>query len=357
MTDKSKLKPGDPGYHPGLDPNQSAKEANFTDELDYDLPKSYRQTENYKQNHALVDKVNDCRDDWTKVYDATLNPHTGDAYLIKAGQVIRMEHLYDRAQVVDWLFITPDLQDVSCMGNSVAFDGFWLKKYYQVLSGAREMKPMVTMIRDDTTDDFAPEGWGRHIWIYHCSPEWQNIFYPDAAPQINSCHMNFVQGFNRIPAIAAIEDEEERKAYVRLLAMQGHNFQTFQIMDIFHKADEKQTKLMLGVCGDVKKGDGLEFYANTDVYAICSSCPYGDFTSPVFGPKAKLPDPLAFSVWETGIKPPPPPEWKDWHGAFYDMVDNGQKDISPRTEDCFKGHLDSGPNGTELWLPNVKRKD
>ena len=115
-------------------------------------------------------------------------------------------------------------------------------------------------------------------------------------------------------------------------------------------------KIMLGECGPVKKGDGLEFYANTDVYVIASSCPYGDFTSPVHGPKAKLPDPLQYRVFETGIKPPEPRVWRDWDGAFYDMAANGQKDISPRTPESYKQNPDSGPNGTEIWLPHVKPK-
>ncbi|GLP96224.1 DUF1989 domain-containing protein [Paraferrimonas sedimenticola] len=326
---------------------------NFSEALDYDLSKTWRQTDAYKKNVEVVDKVCASSKDWKFVYEQTLEPHTGDAYLVKKGQVIRMEHLHDRAQVVDWHFITPDLKERSSMGNSVCWDGFYLKKYYQVMSNAGEMKPLVTMVRDDTTDEFGPEGYGNHIWIYHCSPEWQNMFYPDAGPEINSCHMNFVQGFHRVPAIAAIEDEQERKDFVNVLAS-DHNFQTFQIMDIYYKPEEKQSKIMLGVCGDVKKGDALEFYANEDVYVVVSSCPYGDFTSPVFGDKAKLPDPLKFTVWDTGIQPPEAPEWKDWSGAFYDMVESGHKDISPRTEESLRTVPTSGPNGTELWLNTEK---
>lgn len=330
---------------------------NFSEKLDYDLSNSYRQSDEYKMNRDLVDRVNDNKPNWDLVYESILHPHTGDAFLVKAGQVIQMEHMFDRAQVVDWLFITPDLEDVSSMGNSVCFDGFWLKKYYQVMSGAGRMKTMVTMIRDDTDktkDEWGPsERWGRHIWIYHCSPEWQEMFYPKAKPHINCCHMNFVHGFNRVPAIAEMPDGPMKRSYINHLAA-SHNFQTFQIMDIDYKADEEQMKIMLGECGPVKKGDGLEFYANTDVYVIASSCPYGDFSSPVWGEKAKLPDPLQFRVFETGIQPPPPRDWRDWDGAFYEMVESGHKDISPRTAESYAEKPDSGPNGTEIWLPNVK---
>ncbi len=330
---------------------------NFSEKLDYDLSNSYRQSDEYKMNRDLVDRVNDNKPNRDLVYESILHPHTGDAFLVKAGQVIQMEHMFDRAQVVDWLFITPDLEDVSSMGNSVCFDGFWLKKYYQVMSGAGRMKTMVTMIRDDTDktkDEWGPsERWGRHIWIYHCSPEWQEMFYPKAKPHINCCHMNFVHGFNRVPAIAEMPDGPMKRSYINHLAA-SHNFQTFQIMDIDYKADEEQMKIMLGECGPVKKGDGLEFYANTDVYVIASSCPYGDFSSPVWGEKAKLPDPLQFRVFETGIQPPPPRDWRDWDGAFYEMVESGHKDISPRTAESYAEKPDSGPNGTEIWLPNAK---
>ena len=330
---------------------------NFSEKLDYDLSNSYRQSDEYKMNRDLVDRVNDNKPNWDLVYESILHPHTGDAFLVMAGQVIQMEHMFDRAQVVDWLFITPDLEDVSSMGNSVCFDGFWLKKYYQVMSGAGRMKTMVTMIRDDTDktkDEWGPsERWGRHIWIYHCSPEWQEMFYPKAKPHINCCHMNFVHGFNRVPAIAEIPDGPMKRSYINHLAA-SHNFQTFQIMDIDYKADEEQMKIMLGECGPVKKGDGLEFYANTDVYVIASSCPYGDFSSPVWGERAKLPDPLQFRVFETGIQPPPPRDWRDWDGAFYEMVESGHKDISPRTAESYVEKPDSGPNGTEIWLPNAK---
>lgn len=336
-----------------------APSPNFSEKLDYNLSNSYRQTDAYKKNHDLVDQVNDARNKWDLVHEHVLHAHTGDAILLKAGQVLQMEHLHDRAQVVDWLFVTPDLKDISSMGNSVCFDGFWLKKYYQVMSGAGRMRPMVTMTRDDTEktkDQWGPsERWGRHIWIYHCSPEWQNMFYPDAGPEINSCHMNFYQSYNRVPAIAEMEDTPLKRIFLNHLAG-GHNFQTFQVMDIYWHAEEEQMKIMLGECGPVKKGDGLEFYAHTDVYVLTSSCPYGDFSSPVYGPKTKLPDDLQFRVFDTGIAPPPPPEWKDWDGAFWRMAQNGQKDISPRTPGSYSEKPDSGPNGTEIWLPNAVKK-
>ena len=309
-----------------------------------------------RASDAHVDRVNDARSDWKLVYETILNPHTGDAFFLKAGHVLQLEHLFDRAQVVDWMFITPDLKSQSSMGNSVTMDGYWVKKYVRIWSAQNDgigMSPMVTMSRDDS--DKTPnwggpsESWARHPWLYHCSPEWQEALHPDAGPQVNSCHMNFVQGFNRIPAIAAIEDDDERKALVNRFAC-DHNFQTFNPAHIHWDTEQQQMKLQLGPCGPIKKGDGAEFYAEMDLYAVGSSCPYGSFTEPPHGPGARMPDPVRIRVYDTGIAPlAHAGGWKDWHTAFYDMVENGQKDISPRTMESYKEKPDSGPNGTELW--------
>ena len=108
-----------------------------------------------QENAAHIDKMNAARDDWELVYESVLNPHTGDAFLVKAGQVISQVAMFDRPQCCDWLFVTPDLKRVSSMGNTVPFNGYWMKKYTRINSAQSSgdgvgMSPMVTMSRDDT---------------------------------------------------------------------------------------------------------------------------------------------------------------------------------------------------------------
>ena len=306
------------------------------------------------ENNAHIDEMNAARDKWKLVYESVLNPHTGDAYLVKAGQVIQQVAMFDRPQCCDWLFITPDLKRQGSMGNTVPFNGYWMKKYTRI-NGHQDngvgMSPMVTMSRDDTENyenwGGPDETWASHQWLYHCSPEWQQCLFADAKPQFNSCHMNFVQGFNRVPAIAAIEDETERRRVANQLAA-GHNFQTYNPLQIAW--DGENMKIQIGPCGPLKKGECVEFYAEVDVYAVISSCPYGSFNQPPYGPGGRMPDPALFRVFDTGFAPlDHQGGWNDWHTAFYDMVDNGLKDISPRTPDSYHQKKDSGPNGSELW--------
>ena len=309
-----------------------------------------------KESNAHIDKVNAARESWKLVYESTLNPHTGDAYLVKAGQVLQMEHLFDRVQVVDWMVITPDLKIQSSMGNTVPFDGYWINKYTRIHGQQNDgigMSPMMTMNRDDAAKypnwGGPTEEWASHQWLYHCSPEWQECLFPGAPPQINSCHMNFVQAFLRVPAIAAIEDETERRELANQFAA-GHNFQSFNPLHIAWNEESRNMKIQLGPCGPIKKGEGVEFYAEMDVYMVGSSCPYGNFIDPPYGPGARMPDPARIRVYDTGIAPlDHAGGWNDWHTAFYDMVKNGQKDISPRTPESYEQKPDSGPNGTELW--------
>ena len=77
---------------------------------------------------------------------------------------------------------------------------------------------------------------------------------------------------------------------------------------------------------------GVEFYAEMDAYVVISSCPWVNQTKAVGEIE---PVPLYISVWETGITPLVPPDWKDWQTPFWDAVAVGEKDISPRTPDSY----------------------
>ena len=297
----------------------------------------FKQSEMYQGNVALVDNVVAEKANRTLVYENVMQPNTGDAFLVKAGQVIRLEQRDTVVQVNDWILISPDLSEWSLLGNCAGLQGFNISKYYHVMSNTRSMKPMALMVADEAPDDFAPEGWNRHFWFYHCSPEWNENWYPGIPEGDNSCHVDFVHGINRIPAIHAIEDEQERKDKVNMLACM-HGFQTFQLLGWNTAVDGHNTTVSLAPSPDIHVGTGVEFYACMDLYAVITMCPHGNIGGPGSGPrwdneKKKHADlrPVHISVWETGIKPNDPPTWRDWEGYFYDQVAKGEKDISPRT--------------------------
>lgn len=311
------------------------------------------ETDMYKNGQRLVAELDKRRDDRKLVYEATLNGHTGDAYLVKAGQTIRLEQRHPVVQVCDWMFIKPDLSDFQCYGNSAAFQGFYLQEGYQILSRIGRMEWLAICSRDETPDDWMPDGWGHHFWHWHCSPEWTEILYADNIPAgINTCHINFTQGLLRLPAIQAIEDEAERRRVVNDLA-NNHNFQTFQVCK--HEdttwEDWKNCIILLGGSPQLPEGTGVEFYVPEDVYVVISSCPGVDITIPAWDGESKSEPqhyPVYISVYDTGVTPPDQPIWKDWDGVFYNQVAQGGKDVSPRTAESYKEKPDSGPHGDEF---------
>ncbi|MGI9616315.1 MAG: hypothetical protein ACR2QO_25595 [Acidimicrobiales bacterium] len=47
------------------------------------------------------DRVVDAQEQRTLAYEAVLEPHTGDAFLMKPGQVIRVEQRHETTQICD----------------------------------------------------------------------------------------------------------------------------------------------------------------------------------------------------------------------------------------------------------------
>ena len=299
--------------------------------MEFNYVDKFQQTAIFQDQKAHVDKVVAARDSRKLVYESILEPNTGDAYLLQPGQVIRLEQREDRTCVVDWMFITPDLREESCYGNSAPFQGFYLYKYYQILSQIGRMRPLAVMIADEVPDYFAPDPWSAHFWHWHCSPEWIQMLAPHKGPEQNTCHGNFMHGLARIPAIQAIEDEDERIYTINKLASH-HNFQTFQLMQHVHGRDlSGRTNLFvkMGESQPVPYGTGVEFYATEEVYAVLSQCPQGDQRTAVEGDSPLRPSYI--SVWDTGIEPIAPPQWHDTQAVFRRQIASGEKKISART--------------------------
>jgi uncharacterized protein YcgI (DUF1989 family) len=267
-------------------------------------------------------------------YESVLEKHTGDAYLVEAGQVIRFEQrptLHNgRTQILDILFFTPDLEQWSDHLSTTAVGGFNPRLYGSLWTQSGYLKKIVTIVADEYPYDELPDKVNHMFFAAHCSSEYIQLAYGKDAALHNSCHMNFLQGVNRIPAVADIEDEAERRKTVQWLA-DRNDLNVFQPNQII--PDETgNTRGKMYLSPSVPDGTGLEFYAEQDCYAVVSNCPYADQNLPL--PDAD-PNPVYVSVWDTGIPPAPDRDpdlvpGDEWEPAIYEMFGDGTKDVSPR---------------------------
>ena len=251
------------------------------------------------------------------VYEDLCHPHTGDAYFVNAGQVIRMEQrpsLHNgRTQIGDVLFITPDLEQISDHLNTGALEGLNPRLYSGIWTQSGYMEKIATLVADEFPYDRLEHDNVSHIFFAaHCNAEWITLAH-GADANVNSCHENFIHGFHRLPAIQAIEDEKERRKKVQLLA-DRNDINIFQ-PNWFAQDDKGITRCNLFPSPAVPDGTGIEWFAEKDLYTIISNCPYADQALPF--PEAK-PNPIYISVWDTGFEPetdhlslPPGSEWQE----------------------------------------------
>lgn len=303
---------------------------------DNDPVKTYeRKTQPNKPfyDKVIATKENDTR---TLVYEALLEKHTGDAYLVKAGQVIRFEQrpsLHNgRTQIIDVLFITPSLEQYSDHLNTSAFDGLNQKLYSGVWTQSGYVRKIATCIADEFPYELFNDKNVTHMFFAaHCNADWLTMLY-GAEGNVNSCHENFIHGFNRLPAIHAIENAEERHAKVQFLA-DRNDINMFQ-GNQFLQDENGITRCKLLPSPTVEDGTGVEYYAEMDMYAVVSSCPYADQALPF--PEAD-PNPVYVSVWDTGIAPEADNhlglDAMGWRDTVYKRI--LEKGISSRTPDSY----------------------
>jgi len=281
-------------------------------------------------NKVINTKKNDIR---TLVYEDTCEPHTGNAFFVKAGQIIRIEQrpsLHNgRTQIADILFVTPDLKQISDHLNTSAFEGLNPRLYSGIWSQSGVMEKLATVVADEFPYELLDHDKISHMFFAaHCCPEWIVMVHGKNA-NINSCHENFIHGFNRLPAVQAIKDKKERRKMVQLLA-DRNDINVFQ-PNFFTQDENGITRCQLLPCPAVPDGTGIEFYAEKDLYAVISNCPYGDQALPF--PEAK-PNPIYISVWDTKIAPKKDKlqsiSGAEWEEIIYKKFIDGTKDISPK---------------------------
>ncbi|MHC5060781.1 MAG: DUF1989 domain-containing protein [Planctomycetota bacterium] len=299
-----------------------------------------------KPNKAFYDRVIATKTEKNRklLYERALEAHTGDAFYAKAGQVIRIEQrpsLHNgRTQISDILFFTPDLKQWSDHLSTTSVEGFCPRVYGALWTQSKYFEKIVTMVADEYPYDMLHDPDNNMIvnhmfFAAHCSLELNMIAYGNDFVKANSCHENFIQALNRVPAIAAIQNEAERRAKVQFLA-DRNDLNIFQPNQIIPDA-KGVTRGKMFLSPQVPDGTGIEFYAEKDLYLIASNCPYADQNLPF---KEADPCPLYIMVYETGIKP----ETRDhlgiikgeqWEQMVYDKFARGEKDISVRTPESF----------------------
>jgi|GEM_PF-2159395 len=299
-----------------------------------------------KPNKAFYDRIIATKKNGVRslVYERDLPKHTGDAFYAKAGQVIRIEQrpsLHNcRTQIADILFFTPDLEQWSDHLSTTGVEGFCPRVYGALWTQSKYFEKIVTLVADEypyeLLDDPDNNMMVNHMFFAaHCSKELNMIAYGNDCVEANSCHENFIQALNRVPAIAAIEDESERRAKVQFLADRNdlNILQPNQIIP-----DENGvTRGKMFLSPPVPDGTGIEFYCEKDLYLIASNCPYADQNLPF---KDADPNPIYIQVYETGIQPETNDHLgivrgSDWEDMIYSKFANGSKDISVRTPESF----------------------
>ena len=277
-----------------------AKKSNYDESVD--PVKTYEKKA--KVNKEFYDRVIETKEKGTRklVYEDTIEPHTGNAYPVKAGEVIRFEQrpsLHNgRTQILDILMITPDLEQWSDHLNNGPIEGLNVKLYSGVWTQSQFMEKIATCVADEFPYELLDNENVCHMFFAaHCCPEWITMVHGEDA-NVNSCQENFIHGFNRLPAIQAIEDERERRQKVQQLA-DRNDINVFQ-GNQFKQDENGITRCYLSPTPAVPDGTGIEFYAEKDCYYVVSNCPYADQALPF--PEAK-PNPVYISVYDTGIKP------------------------------------------------------
>ena len=298
---------------------------------DIDPVKTYERK--VSPNKAFYDSVIATKTNGTRtlVYEDILEPHTGNAYFVKAGQVIRMEQrpsLHNgRTQIIDVLWVTPDLEQISDHLSNSALEGLNARLYSGVWTQSGYYEKITTCVADEFPYDKLPHDKVSHMFFAaHCCAELIKLAHGNDA-FVNACHENFIHGFSRLPAIHAIEDEEERRAKVQFLADRNdmNMFQGNQLA----QDDRRISRFLLFPSPPVPDGTGVEWYAEKDLYTVISNCPYADQALPF--PEAK-PIPVYISVWEAGIKPETNhlglPPGSEWQKTVYERL--AKKDTSPK---------------------------
>ncbi|WP_044211132.1 DUF1989 domain-containing protein [Flammeovirga sp. OC4] len=297
---------------------------------DVDPVKSYQ--DKCKVNYDFYNKVIATKENNERktIYEDTIEPHTGNAFPLKAGQTIRFEQRPSehngRTQILDVQFVTPDLKQWSDHLNNGPIEGLNLKLYSGVWTQSQYMEKIATVVADEFPYELLDDKNTSHMFFAaHCCPEWIEMTHGKEA-NVNSCQENFIHGFNRIPAIQAIKDPEERKRVVQFYA-DKNDINIFQ-GNRFGQDENGITRCFLSPTPSVPDGTGVEFYAEKDCYVVVSNCPYADQALPF--PEAK-PNPVYISVEDTGIKP-----YSDnhlninhgWEDKIYDRIFS--KDVSPK---------------------------
>ncbi|WP_163132008.1 DUF1989 domain-containing protein [Agarivorans sp. Alg241-V36] len=299
---------------------------NFNSSYDAEVDPVKTYSDSLSADLAFYERVRDTKRNNTRkhVYSDVLKAETGNSFLVKAGQVIRIEQRPNakgnngRTQIMDVLMVTTDLAQYSDHLNSTAIEGFNQRLMSGIWSQSRHFRKMATLVEDEFPYEELEDGF-THIWLAaHCSPEYIGLAH-GLDKVTNSCHENFMHAFNRIPAIANIQDEKLRKEVVQYFA-DRNDWNIFQ-GNQFMLDEQNITRARMCPTPPVKDGTAIEWYAEQDMYVVISNCPYGD--QHTCYTKIENND-VFIEVFDTGIEPYAPAltdKIQGWAGEAWKRVE------------------------------------
>jgi uncharacterized protein len=221
-------------------------------------------------------------------------PYEGRGFIATKGQVFRVieEEGVQIGDICFWNAHNP--KEMYSLSRTWAIEGWAVRRYTRIWSDVPWLRPLATCLDDTVVPASADVGFHHHWLGTHCATEWTEMRV--GIPGLNSCHLNFLQA---IAPFGLTEDD------IR------DNVNLFQKM-----RPDPETGKISAALSDSKKGDYVEFYAQTDLLVAVTVCPNGDNTRYYSVPGKDVVLPLAIEVYATGIEPKEFPQWTDWRPTW-----------------------------------------
>ena len=228
-----------------------------------------------------------------KLKEIIIPPRDAKCFEVKFGQFFRVESV-DGPQVGDLnLFKSENLKEKFFSGKSRAFYGTHLSTGDKMFSNLPYLRSLTT-ITWDTLDwyGYDEDGSSVHDVIgTRCDPYTEKLI--NKKDYHYCCHSNLTRALVREKKINIEEAESLVHDVLNVFMCTGFTNDTKQY---FMKASP------------VRPGDYLEFFAETDLLGVLSTCPGGDCSSSHSSDEAKC-YPLKVSIWScdeknlTGVSP------------------------------------------------------
>ena len=240
-----------------------------------------------------LDTLLEVRKKIKKIKEIVIPPRDAKCFEVKFGQFFRIES-FEGPQVGDLnIFKSENLKEKFFSGKSRAFYGTHLSTGDKLFSNLPYLRSLAT-ITWDTLDwyGYDSDGGSVHDVIgTRCDPYTEKLI--NKKDYHYCCHSNLTRALIREKKINPKEAE----------------FLVHDVLNVFMCTGfTNNTKQYFMKASPVRPGDYLEFFAETDLLGVLSTCPGGDCSSTHSSDEAKC-YPLKVSIWScdeknlTGVSP------------------------------------------------------